>query len=280
MKKLLTIFLTFMLIAAPAAAIELDGSIDDEIRRNYNPSKLELEALPPLPKNAEPTKTPTTSTAPAASTTPKTSTSVPQNPPAAYTSAAAIKIPAGTKFPVRSNNQLTDRIPKGSKVSFTSTQMVTKTYVSIPHGTVFNAVVMDSHPPQLTGNGGLLVIKADTMRFQGREHRINASITKANNKKVFLNNIKGKRQYLKGMADSTKPGRDFYGKMARATGHLAQDSLTVLLTPFTVIAGVVVLGVNVVGSPVLGLFAKGGNLAIPAGYDFEFKLLDDLYIGN
>lgn len=33
----------------PAFALELDTSVDDEIRRNYNPSKLE-QTLPALPK--------------------------------------------------------------------------------------------------------------------------------------------------------------------------------------------------------------------------------------
>lgn len=50
-KNISTIFIIFMLLATPVFALELDTSVDDEIRRTYDPSKLE-QSLPALPKTA------------------------------------------------------------------------------------------------------------------------------------------------------------------------------------------------------------------------------------
>jgi len=36
-----------------------------------------------------------------------------------------------------------------------------------------------------------------------------------------------------------------------------------------------VLGVNAVASPVLAIFSKGGSIKIPAGSEFEIKLIDE-----
>jgi hypothetical protein len=316
MKKFFIIFLTFLLAGAPGFALELDTALDDEIRRNYNPSKLELEALPPLPKISEPLKTPAAApykSTPAAvpkttpinpSSAPANTSAVPKTTPAGNVpkklpamtpvepvsasdsslkgkvkkDVSAIKIPKGTKFRVVSHDHLTDYMARGRKLTFSTTRPVTKRYITVPQTTVFRGVIVDSHPPQITGNGGLLVLKVDKMHFNGKEYPVNASITKANTKKIFLNNIKGKRGYLSGAASSTRPGRTFYHNMVDITSRLAEGPFTVLLSPFTVIAGVVVLGVNVIGSPLFGLFYKGGRLAIPAGCEFEVKFLEDLYL--
>ena len=52
MKRIVFAILGLYLTIAPALALELDLSVDEEIRINYNPSKLEQQNLPPLPKTA------------------------------------------------------------------------------------------------------------------------------------------------------------------------------------------------------------------------------------
>ena len=64
----------------------------------------------------------------------------------------------------------------------------------------------------------------------------------------------------------------------RGTTKLAQNPYTLILTPFTAVAGVVVYGANIVGSPVFAMFSKGGKISIPAGTEFEIKLLEDVYL--
>ena len=48
-KTAVCFLITVQILLQPCIALELDLSVDDEIRKNYNPSKLELDALPPLP---------------------------------------------------------------------------------------------------------------------------------------------------------------------------------------------------------------------------------------
>ena len=64
------------------------------------------------------------------------------------------------------------------------------------------------------------------------------------------------------------------------TKKLAGDSVTVIFSPFTLITGVVVVGVNFIGSPVFALFSEGGSISIPANSPFELKLLEDTTIYN
>lgn len=50
-EKFISLTIALLTLSVPVMALELDTSVDDEIRRNYNPSKLE-QTLPALPKVA------------------------------------------------------------------------------------------------------------------------------------------------------------------------------------------------------------------------------------
>lgn len=293
--------LALLIGAMPVYSLELDMSVDEEIRKNYNPSKLELDALPPLPeiKNTAPSATVTTPPAiPLNETKPvTTTTSAPPKtvPTTDYskttgrikkdlpnTSAkdnfAAIKVKKGTKFMVKSQTAVSDYSRAGAGLTFVSLEPVTKRYITIPAGTVFKGVVVESHRPQPTGNGGLIVIKADKMIYNGSTHSIDAKITKAGGKKIFFNNIKGKRQYWKGVAAQIDKGENFYQKSRRASKKLADNPVGVIISPIPTVAGVVVYAVNLVGSPLFSIHYKGGHISLPAGTLYQIKLLEDLYI--
>ena len=280
LNRFLLTFIVLGFALMPVSALEFDLSVDEEIRKNYNPSQIELDNLPPLPKEhpTQPSK-PITSI-PNSSAIPTQKLSTPTSKPviANVDKSTAIRIPKGTKFRVKSNQTISDYTKAGTRLTFVSQKPVTKRYVTILEGTVFKGEVTDSHTPQLSGNGGLIVLKIDSMIFKGATVPVNAKITKAAHKKIFINNIKGERKYLKGIANSTKPGKKFYRKMMRTTSKLANGPVTLILTPFTVVSGVVVYAANVVSSPVLALFSKGGHINIPAGSEFEIKLLEDAYL--
>ena len=133
LKKFICSALAIFICSMPAYSLELDMSVDEEIRKNYNPSKLELDALPPIPeiKNTAPkTSVPasinnTTTTVPQ-----KTVTNPTTQPPKTVPSTdfakntgkvkkdlpktsskddfAAIKIKKGTKFLVKSQTSVSD----------------------------------------------------------------------------------------------------------------------------------------------------------------------------
>lgn len=288
-----------MILTVQGYALELDTSVDEEIRKHYNPSKIEQDILPPLPDNTS--DLPIPSTAPArnmkTSETPLPPKTLPiiqdttekiprhiQNLPQQNNNKfsregiAAIKIKKGTKFKVKSQTAISDTTPQNSEMSFKTTQSVTIRYVTIPEGTVFKAKIENSHPPQLSGNGGLIVININSLIFKGKTRDVKAKIIKANGKKIFVNNIKGKRKYWKGVSNSTKPGAKFYRKSMNGTIKLARNPWTFIFTPFTAVAGVVVYGANIAGAPFFAVFSKGGGISIPAGTDFEIKLLEDVYL--
>lgn len=273
------IFLITIMMFCKCQAFELDTSVDDEIRRNYNPSAIE-QSLPVLPKV---TPTPSTTTQAPPKTQPVAQPAKPQIvvkklPTSQIDKSTAIRIPKGTKFKVRSSAYLSDSTRVGARLSFTTLQPVTKRYVTIPAGTVFNAVVTNSHQPQASGNGGLLEIAVDGMRYNGNTYYAQGKITKANHKKVFVNNIKGKRQYWKNVGKQIDKGQNFYKKTRRVSNNLTDNPITLIVAPVPTVVGMGAYAVNLVGSPIIAIPAKGGRLSIPAGSEFEIKLLEDIYL--
>ena len=281
---LITVFLLFI---SPVFALELDTSVDDEIRRTYDPSKLE-QTLPELPKTAP---SQTASPKPAQtqpSTPPKTLPVTPDAKPQIgvkkfendykYDKSTAIRIKKGTKFRVKSNSVISDYLREGVKVSFTSIKPVTQRYITVPVGTKFTAVVEDSHQPQMSGNGGLVVLMVDSITVNGQTRSVHGKITKANMKKIFFNNMKGKRTYWSGVAKQVDKGENFYKKTRRTSSKLADNPVGILISPIPVLTGMVVYAVNFVGSPLFALWSKGGRISIPAGSEFEIKLLEDVYL--
>lgn len=285
-----TIFIIFMLFATPVFALELDTSIDDEIRRTYDPSKLE-QSLPALPKTAptqQNTVPKTSQTTQAPQTVPKSLPSTPAAKPQLgvkklpneykFDKSTAIRIKKGTKFRVKSNSVISDYLKEGARVSFTTIKPVTQRYITVMEGTKFTAVVEDSHLPQMTGNGGLIVLMVDSITVNGQTRSVHGKITKANLKKIFFNNIKGKRQYWKGVANQIDKGENFYKKTRRTSSKLADNPVGVIISPIPTITGIVVYAVNFVGSPLFAIWSKGGRISIPAGSEFEIKLLEDVYL--
>ena len=186
-------------------------------------------------------------------------------------------IPKGKKFHVRLQQTISSSTPVSSKISFVNRYPETSTYITIPAGTVFKGRITDSHPPQITGNGGLIVINVDQMVYNGKTYEIDAKISIANDKRIFWNNIKGKRMYLRSIPQSIKPGARFFKKMWRKTKNLArnENGVEIILTPFTLLTGTVVYAVNFVTSPVLALFYKGKSITIPSGALFTIQLRED-----
>lgn len=290
-KKIFSLFVATLLLSSHCFAFELDTSVDEEIRKNYNPSALE-QNLPALPKTA-PSQSATTKTT--VTTTNKTTPVVPKTQPVSQPSkpqlvikkmdndykfdkSTAIRIKKGTKFRVKSNCVISDYQREGTRVSFTSIKPVTQRYITINEGTRFNAVVEDSHLPQFTGNGGLIVLMVDGIVVNNSTKSVHAKITKANMKKVFLNNIKGKRGYIKGVSRQVDKGENFYKKTRRTSTKLANNPVGLIISPIPTIFGSVVYAVNLVGSPVFAIWAKGSRISIPAGSEFEIKLLEDVYL--
>lgn len=186
-------------------------------------------------------------------------------------------VPKGKKFKVHLSQSISSSTPAGTRISFKSIYPETSRYITIPSGTVFYGKIANSHAPQLTGNGGLIVIEVNQMVYKGSAYNIDAKVSVANGKHIFLNNIKGKRMYFQSIPKALKPGTTFFRKMWRVTCNLAKNEsgVEIILTPFSLISGVLVYAVNFVASPVLAIFYKGKSITIPANSQFTIQLRED-----
>lgn len=249
-----------------AFCLELDTSIDKEISKKYNTYSLE-DSLPALPVDIEPDNV-----------KPKTSNQSLNHQNIADDNFTTIKIRRGTKFKAVSKTSVSDSSTEGNKVVFTTTKPVTKRYITIPANSVIRGRIVDSHLPQYGGNGGLIKIEVESITIDSALHYADGKITKANGKKVFFNNIKGKRKYASSIKSSISKSNKFFKKSMQETSKLANDGLTVLLSPFTFVGGVLIYAGRVVISPVTSLNTKGARVSLPSDTLYEIKLTKDLYL--
>ena len=271
MKKLiLSIFFSLFLIQTQGFCFELDTSINDEINRNYNASELEHK-LPKLPQNLEPN----TPKHKKQTTQIKKQAQKPQHQNDDFTT---IKIHRGTKFQVVSKNWASDSANIGNTITFTTTKPVTRRYITIPAGTTIKGKISNAHQPQFTGNGGLIKIEISSIIIDGATHYTDGKITKANGKKIFFNNIKGKRKYISGIGKNIKTSHKFFQKAMKKTSQYANDGLTVILSPFTFVGGTIGWIGGTVLSPITALNTKGGKISLPPDTVYTIKLTEDLYI--
>lgn len=282
--KILLSIIAMQLVVNTALALELDMSVDEEIRKKYDSSKLENTVLPPLPKidNSQ------NKTTPINNTTTQQITSIPKVTPTYTTEVrpqitpadkkAAIKIFRWTTFETKSNQKINNWLSVDSSVSFTTTAPVYKKNITIPTGTIFKGTITDVHKPQATGNGGLVVIKITSMTFNGKTYPVNAKITKANAKNIYLNNIKGQRQYWANAGKQVDKGEAFYQRARKTSTKLANNPIGIIISPIPTIVGVAGYTVNTAISPITSIFAKGGNVSLPTGSSFEIRLNESAYI--
>jgi len=287
MKKFITSFLLLVLFSCPvfAETIWADDSVNDIIIKQYDANALRDEYLPALPdslKNegkassnipkVDPPKSVPTQNKTVVQTRPQSGSQKTIKP---LNKSDYVFVKKGTKFRLRIEQPINDSAGIGSKVYFTSLYPEVNKYITIPAGTRFVGTVQDAHMPQISANGGLLVISVDEFIYKGRSYPIESKVIMVGNKRIFQNNIKGKHTYWKSVAKSTKPGRKFYSKSWRVTKKFAGDGLEIILTPITFVSGVTVLAANTVASPAIALFSKGGRLFINKGTRFQIKLLED-----
>ena len=271
-------------------AFDIDETVDDEIRKKYNPTQLVEDVgiqSNALEKNLESSK-PTLSSDSDLPALPsitnqnqqknsnlKTTTNTQQH--ITY-KGGNIRVKSGTSFNVINSSTISDWQVRGTKVSFSLPKVTHGRGFTIPAGTSFQGEIVDSHQPQISCNGGLVAIKVYKMIYKNQAIPIDAYVIRANNKKIFLNNIKGERTYLKTLWQKGNWGRTLFNKMLTMTINLGAEGSTFILSPFPLAYGTICLGANTITSPITAFFSKGGHVSIPAGSNFRIKLNEDVMI--
>lgn len=287
-KNTLVIASVYIFLACQGHAFDIDETVDDEIRKNYNPSQLiqdvnksnsaldkKIQAMPSVStEESLPALPSITKQGKATSSQNNTPSNITYKP---YTG-GNIKIKSGVSFNVTNTTSISDWQRKGTIVKFSTKGNTFGKNYTIPSGTVFIGEIIESHQPQITCNGGLIVIKVDTMIYKNQRIPIAAYVTRANDKKIFFNNIKGERTYLKTMWKKGNWGRTIFNKMLTVTIGLGGDGATLILTPFPIAYGTLCLGLNTITSPICAFFSKGEHISIPANSNFKIKLIDEVLI--
>ena len=291
-----TLIIIFLLLCMPnfCHAFDLDATVDDQIRKNYNDTKLiedtgkknkaldktlenlkpsvpPDEALPSLPNISKQPKSTKTSDIKGGTTITPPRTYIPYK-------GGNIKVKKGTSFDVVNSSAISDWQRRGTKVKFTVKNQINTRNYTIPAWTAFNGEIIESHQPQISCNGGLVAIRIYSMIYKGQTIPVNGYITRANDKKVFFNDIKGERKYLKTVWKKGSWGRALFHRMMNLTINLGGSSSTVILSPFPFLYGTLCFSFNTLVSPVTAFFQKGGHVSIPSGSKFKIKLLEDIYI--
>lgn len=289
MKKIIYLILFFTIFIQPCIAIEADDSVDEIIKRTYN---AESSSLPKLPKtspksieslnfldnNSPALSNPAEENKPVRNINPIVNSkevNAPKIPQKVNVRTA--KIGWGKKVNVKFNTNVSDRSAKGARVAFISQAPIFTKAITLPSGTVFYGTVVNSHSPQMLGNGGLLSIKIDYVVYSGKTSYCEGNLIAVNHKKVLFNNIKGNNGYFGGIAKITKPARVFYSKSLRTTKKLA-DGPGIILTPFTYLPGALFLVCDSAVSPFIALFHKGERVYISKGTTATIKLTSPIYI--
>ena len=269
---ILTIILGLFFLQSQAFCLELDHSIDSEINKKYNAKALDL-TLPKLPVGLEPNELPEVKSQPVAKQQVQK-----QIATVKPTMSGAIKIKRGTKFVATSKTWASDSAKIGQPVVFTTTRPTTVRYMTIPTGSILRGRITSAHSPQITGNGGLVKIEIESITINGGTRYAEGKVTKANGKKIFINNIKGKRKYLASTGKNIKKCNKFFKKAMKQTGKFADKGYTLILSPITFIGGTIGYLGGVVVSPIIALKNKGERIALPPNTQYELKLVKDLYI--
>ena len=289
MKKFWILLLFIVLCTNSVFAVEADDSIDEIIKKEYNTSS--LPALPKTsPKSVESKtifgsdKSTTSTTTP--SSVPTVTKTTDTNIPTVKTDLPSIpqkinvrtsKISWGKKIPVKFNTNVSDRTRKGSQVTFITQAPVVTKYLTLPTGTVIYGTVVNSHAPQMLGNGGLIAVKADYISYNGRTSYCEGKLVDLNHKAVFFNNVKGDTGYFKGISKVRQPAKTFYGKSMKVTKKL-WNGPGAILTPVTYLPGALFLVCDTAVSPFIALFHKGDNVYINKGSTATIKLTSPAYI--
>lgn len=291
-KKLFTTLLIQALTLMPVFSIDLDYTVDDAIRKNYNvdsgipkttpsPVNTQVKSVQAPKSSSTTTSMPALPKLPASKTPTSTSTTVNKQ----YTKSAIsrtqvkpkhyIPLRKGMEFEIVNINPISDKQKVGTNIVFAAKRPIKTAYYTIPQGTKFVGKIVESHQPQLSGNGGLVSISVVTIILSGEYQHIDTRITEVGGKKVFFEDIKGKRSYWQNTVNKGKWGRRTFHKMNKLSSSLIKDKTTVILSPFTFVYGVALGGISTITSPVVSIFCKGKNVYIPVNTSFKIKFDKD-----
>lgn len=93
------------------------------------------------------------------------------------------------------------------------------------------------------------------MTFNGKTYPVNAK-SQSKCKNIYLNNIKGQRQYWANAGKQVDKGEAFYQRARKTSTKLANNPIGIIISPIPTIVGVAGYTVSTAISPITSIFAK------------------------
>jgi len=288
MKRIFLIFIFIFLFSNVSYSIEADDSVDEIIKRQYNASSTESSKLPSLPKTSpksiesknffdiggsnQQTKKQTQ--------TQKNNSNyanVDNIPKTPQKSTKSFKVNRWRKVNAKLLTPVSDYSKVGKQVTFVTLEPLYSMSYEIPKGTKINGTVVKVHSPQFLGNGGLVSVKSEYISYKGYQSYFEGNIVNLNHKHIFLNNIKGKRGYIKGISRAMKPGKTFYKKSLNLTKKMIKGPFAIL-SPIVYIPGAVFIVADGAVSPFIAVFSKGDRIYVPKDTQVTIKLVSPSFV--
>ena len=190
----------------------------------------------------------------------------------------ALKIPKGTKFLVKSKQDLSDKTKNGANIIFESVYPEKIYPNSSPSKLVFKGKITKTRQPQIAGNGGLVKVVIDKMTVGNLTYPVSGMITKINNKPVYFNNIKGDFTYFANTAQTANMRNGILNKMYRDPCEVFCTDTNALIAPLYLLSGAILQTSNLVLSPVSAVFKSGKNVYVSNNSKFVIKLDEDVFV--
>ena len=286
MEKFLLIFISLFIFSNVAYSVEADDSIDEIIKKQYNTTSSENSKLPSLPKTSpksiesknyfdiggsiQQSKTQSQSN----NSNNSNIVNVPKIP---QKNTKSFKVNRWRKVNAKLLTPVSDYSKVGKQVSFVTLEPLYSKSFEIPKGTKITGTVVKTHSPQFLGNGGLVSVKTENISYKGYQSYFDGNIVNLNHKHIFLNNIKGKNGYGKGVSKAMKPGITFYNKSLNLTKKMWNGPFAIV-SPLVCIPGVVFIAADGVVSPFIAVFSKGERIYVPQGTQVTIKLVSPSFV--
>lgn len=188
------------------------------------------------------------------------------------------KIPKGTKFLVKSKQDINNRNNNGTKITFESIYPERLFNSQNPSKLAFKGKIVKTREPQMAGNSGLIKINIEKMTVGNVTYPIKGMVTKINDKSIWFNNIKGNSTYLGNAATAAYMKNGALNKIYKDPCLGICTDTNPLIAPLYLLSGAVLQTSNLLLSPVVALFKAGENITIQKNSDFVIKLDQDVFV--
>ena len=188
----------------------------------------------------------------------------------------SFKLCKSKKFIVQSLQPMSSSSPIGTVVNFKSVRSETLIPGAQPTEVIFTGRIIENNPPRLVGRSSTLKLKIDTMKVGNITYHTVAYISRMGKKMVMTGVLTGNPIYMENLADTANRGTITIDKVYKDPCKFYCESIKSPIRPLYYLGGAVLQVADLLLSPVICVFKRGGEIEIPQYTSFEIKLEDSV----